>query len=68
MNNTSNLEKLYKAREMASNVKEHTEGYLHALDDLETIFRDTEQLTDNELVDHIWQWLCDKQGFGVKLK
>ena len=52
----------YKAREMASSVKEHTEGYLHALDDVETIFRDTESLTDSELVDHIWQWVCGRQG------
>jgi len=61
MNNTNNLEKLYKAREMASNRNEHTEGYLHALDDLNTIFRDTERLTDDELVDHIWEWLCNRQ-------
>jgi hypothetical protein len=61
MNNTNNLEKLYRAREMASNANEHTEGYLHALDDVETIFRDTETLTDNELVDHIWQWVCNRQ-------
>jgi hypothetical protein len=61
MNNTNNLEKLYRAREMASNANEHTEGYLHALDDLENIFRDTETLSDCELVDHIWDWLCERQ-------
>lgn len=61
MNNTNNIERLYRAREMASNAKEHTEGYLHALDDVETIFRDTEELTDSELVDHIWQWVCNRQ-------
>ena len=60
MNNTNNLEKLHKAREMASNVKEHTEGYLHALTDMFTIFRETEGLTDEELVDHIWQHICDR--------
>lgn len=61
MNNTNNIERLYRAREMASNAKEHTEGYLHALDDLEAIFKDTEMLTDNELVDHIWQLVCNRQ-------
>lgn len=61
MNNTINLEKLKTAVETASNTNKHTEGYLHALDDVETIFRDTEELTDNEVVDHIWQWVCNRQ-------
>ena len=61
MNNTNNLEKLYKAREMASNRNEHTEGYIQALKDLENIYRDTERLTNEELSDFIWDWLCETQ-------
>jgi len=34
-------------------------GYDQAIDELNDIYRDTEHLSDEELVDFIWQWVCD---------
>ena len=58
------LEKLYRAREKASNNESFNKGYLQALSDLETVFRDNEHLfyvKDDELVDIIWDFVCDKE-------
>jgi len=51
------LEKLYRARETASNKESFNKGYLQAISDLETVFRDK----DDELVDIIWDFVCDKE-------
>ena len=57
----NNLEKLYQARENAAKAGEFNNGYLQALKDLENIYRDTERLTNEELADFIWDWLCETQ-------
>jgi len=57
----NNLEKLYQARENVAKAGEFNKGYLQALKDLENIYRDTERLTNEELADFIWDWLCETQ-------
>ena len=43
------------------NRADYLKGYLQALKDLENIYRDTERLTNEELADFIWDWLCETQ-------
>lgn len=64
------LEELYRAREKASNNESFNKGYLQALSELETVFRDNEHLNyvhDDELVDIIWDFLCDNEKKYKKL-